>query len=55
MEKEPQEYVYEFGLTNDDKERIQHLLGVHCLSLEDYANAQDIINSIEEGKDEINN
>lgn len=42
------EYVYEVGLTNDDKERISKMLGVHCLSLEDYENVKQQIESIEE-------
>lgn len=41
------EYVYEVGLTPDDKARIQQMLGVRTLSLEDYGNARDVINSIE--------
>ena len=46
------EYVYEVGLTPDDKERLHKLLGVHTLSLEDYANAREVINAIEEGEDD---
>lgn len=41
------EYVYEVGLSPDDKARIQEMLGVRTLSLEDYGNARDIINSLE--------
>lgn len=46
------EYVYEFGLTPDDKERLHKLLGVYTLSLEDYGNARDEINSIDTGPEE---
>lgn len=48
------EYVYEVGLTPDDKARIQQMLGVRTLSLEDYGNARDVINSLEI-EDEQNN
>jgi len=41
------EYVYEVGLTPDDKARLQRLLGVRTLSLEDYENAKNTINDIE--------
>lgn len=41
------EYVYEVGLTPDDKARIQQMLGVRTLSLEGYSNARDVINSLE--------
>jgi len=41
------EYVYEVGLTPDDKARLQRILGVSTLSLEDYENAKNVINDIE--------
>ena len=41
------EYIYEFGLTPDDKERLQKMLGIYTLSLEDYGNAKDVIDSLE--------
>jgi len=41
------EYVYEVGLTPDDKARLQRMLGVSTLSLEDYENAKNVINDIE--------
>lgn len=44
MEKE---YVYEVGLTPDDKARIQRFLGVRTLSLEAYENAKSVIDEIE--------
>lgn len=43
------EYVYEVGLTPDDKARIQQMLGVRTLSLEDYGHARDAINELELG------
>lgn len=45
--EEEREYVYEVGLTPDDKERIMHTLGVRTLSLEDYGHAREVINGIE--------
>jgi len=41
------EYVYEVGLTPDDKARLQRMLGVSTLSLEDYEHAKNVINDIE--------
>lgn len=43
------EYVYEFGLTPDDKERLHKTLGVYTLSLEDYGNAMSVIESLDNG------
>lgn len=40
------EFVYEVGLSNDDKERLSKELGVHCLSLEDYADVKQQIEGI---------
>lgn len=42
------EYVYEVGLTPDDKARIQEMLGVRTLSLEAYENARNVVNEIEQ-------
>lgn len=41
------EYAYEVGLTPNDRAKIQESLGVHTLSLEDYAHAKEIINELE--------
>ncbi len=40
------EYVYEVGLTNDDKERLSRYLGVHCLSLNDYGEVSEKVREV---------
>jgi hypothetical protein len=52
MTQPEREYIYEVGLTNEDRERIYHTLGIHCLSLNDYAEAQRQIESIDFVQDE---
>ena len=34
------EYIYEVGLTPTERERLSKELGVHCLSLADYADVK---------------
>lgn len=41
------EYIYEFGLTDQDKEKLREI-GTHALSLNDYANAMDAAEQAEE-------
>lgn len=41
------EYVYEVGLTPDDKARVSRMLGVRTLSLNDYENALNTIEKLE--------
>lgn len=41
------EYVYEVGLTPDDKARISRLMGVRTLNLNDYGNALNTIEQLE--------
>jgi hypothetical protein len=42
------EYVYEVGLTPDDKARISRMMGVRTLSLHDYGNALNAIEQLEQ-------
>lgn len=41
------EYVYEVGMTPNDKERLDKMTGVHTLSLEDYGHAKEVVNSLD--------
>lgn len=42
------EYVYEVGLTPDDKARISRMMGVRTLNLNDYENALTAIEQLEQ-------
>ena len=42
------QYIYEVGLTPDDKRNIKMQLGVSTLSLTDYENAMNVINELDQ-------